>query len=87
MPVYMVERDVLGVTLDQLAAIRRAGREMCARFEAAGRPVRCLRGLFLPGESRCLCLFEAPDAALVQEVNDAAQIPYNRIIMALDLDP
>jgi hypothetical protein len=87
MPVYVVERDLPGVTLAQLAAIRRAGSDMSARFAAAGRPVRCLRGIFLPGESRCLCLFEAPDAALVQEVNDAAQIPYNRIIMALDLAP
>ena len=87
MPVYLVERDLPGATLTQLAAIRRAAWVACAGFAAAGKPVRCLRGIFIPGESRCLCRFEAPDTALVREVNEAARLSYNRIVMALDLDP
>ena len=87
MPVYLVERHVPGVTMAQLTAIRDAARMACATFAADGKPVRYLRGLFIPGESRCLCLFEAPDAERVHAVNEAAQIPYNRIIMALDLAP
>lgn len=87
MPVYVVERHVPGVTMAQLTAIRRAARTACATFAADGKPVRYLRSTFVPGESRCLCLFEAPDAERVQAVNDAAQIPYNRILMVLDLDP
>jgi hypothetical protein len=85
MPVYLVERDLPGATLGQLAAIRRAARQACATFAAQGRPVRYVRSTFLPGQSRCLCLFEAPDAEQVRAVNEAAQIPYNRIILALDL--
>ena len=87
MLVYLVERDLPGATLAQLTAIRRAAREVCDAFAAAGKPVRCLRGIFIPGESRCLCLFEAPSAERVREVNEAAHLSYNRIVMALVLDP
>jgi hypothetical protein len=52
---------------------------------AEGKPVRYLRSTFTPGESRCRCLFEAPNSELVQAVNEAAQIPYNRIMLAVDL--
>ena len=85
--VYLVERDLPGVSLAQLAALRRVAREACATFTADGKPVAYVRGLFIPGESRCLCLFEAPDAERVRAVNEVAQLPYNRIIMALDLGP
>jgi hypothetical protein len=87
MPVYLVERHVPGVTMAQLRAIRAAAQETCTAFAADGKPVRYLRGLFIPGESRCLCLFEAPDAERVQDVNEATRIPYNRILLALDLAP
>ena len=87
MPVYLVERALPGVSLAQLTAIRRAARDTCDVFVREGKAVRYLRSTFVPGESRCLCLFEAPDAERVQEVNEVAQIPYNRIVTALDLAP
>lgn len=87
MPVYLVERDLPGVSLPQLAALLRAATAVCDRFTQAGTPVQYLRSTFVPGESRCLCLFAAPDAGCVQEVNEAAQIPYHRIVTALDLTP
>ena len=85
MSAYLVERIVPGATLESVEAIQRATEEACRAFSAAGRPVRYLRSTFTPGESRCRCLFEAPSSELVQAVNEAAQIPYNRIILAVDL--
>jgi muconolactone delta-isomerase len=85
MPVYLVERALPGVTLAQLTAIRRAGEEMCHRFTRDGKAVHYRRSIFVPGESRCLCLFDAQDGDRVQEVNEAAQIPYGRIVLAVDL--
>ena len=41
----------------------------------------------MPGEARVMCLFEAPNAQRVKDVNEAAQIPFNRIVEALDLTP
>ena len=87
MAVYMVERELPGVSLDQLAAAQRAAIKTGERFTAEGKPVRYLRTTFVPGEARCLCLFEAANPELVKEANEAAQIPFARIVEALDLTP
>jgi hypothetical protein len=86
MPIYMVERVLSGATLDSLATIRRTAVEACQVFVAEGKSVRYLRSTFTPGDSRCRCLFEAANADLVQELNEAAQIPFSRIIIAVDMD-
>jgi hypothetical protein len=86
MPVYMVERVLPGITLESLEALRAAAEGACSAFTQSGRPVRYLRSTVTPGESRCRCLFEAAHADLVREVNDAAQLPYSRVILALDLE-
>lgn len=87
MPVYLVDRTLPGATLDDLAAAQRAAIDMSQRFSASGRPVRYIRSTFIPGESRCLCLFEAPSADRVREVNDSARLPYSRVVEAADLTP
>jgi len=87
MPIYMVERVLPGATIDAVEAIRRAAQSACADFASAGKAVRYLRSTFTPGDSRCRCLFQAPTVDLVQELNDAAQIPYSRIVLAVDLVP
>ena len=87
MPVYMVDRDLPGITLDQLAAAQRAAIETSKEFTANGKPVRYIRSTFVPGESHCMCLFEAPSPELVKEVQEAAQIPFTRGSEAVDLTP
>lgn len=87
MPVYMVDRDLPGISMEQLAAAQKAAIETSCRYTDAGTPVRYIRSAFVPGEAHCMCLFEAPDAELVKAVNDEAQIPYTRVIEAVDLTP
>ena len=87
MAVYMVERDLPGVTMDQLAAAQNAAIETSNNFTAEGKDVRYIRTTFVPGEAHCMCLFEAASPDLVREVNEAAQIPFTRIVEALDLTP
>jgi len=87
MPVYMVERDLPGIKMDQLAAAQKAAIETSDRFTAEGKPVRYIRTTFVPGEAHCMCLFEAGNPELVEEVNRTAQIPFNRVVEALDLTP
>lgn len=87
MPRYLVQRYLPGMTVHQLAALQQAVRETSRSRSSAGRSVRHLRSVFLPGESRCLCLFEAPDVDLAREVNDAAGFAYTRILNALDRTP
>jgi Nickel responsive protein SCO4226-like len=85
MAVYLVDRDLPGITLDGLVAMQQAVMAICQDFTATGTPVRYLHGLFVPGEARCLCLFEANDEAAVVAVNERAQLPFTRIVEALDL--
>jgi len=83
----MVERDLPGIEMDQLAAAQKAAIATSEQFTADGKPVRYIRTTFVPGEAHCMCLFEAANPDFVKEVNDAAQIPYTRVIEALDLTP
>jgi hypothetical protein len=87
MPIYMVNRDLPGITLEELAAAQKAAIETSDRFRAEGKGVRYIRSTFVPGESHCMCLFEAPNPDVVAEVNDEAKIPYTDVVEALDLTP
>ncbi len=87
MAVYMVERDLPGISMEQLAGAQKAAIETSRRFSDEGKPVRYIRSVFVPGEARCMCLFEADNAADVEAVNKDASIPYTRVVEALDLTP
>ena len=87
MTVYMVERELPGITPVQLAGAQRAAISASEQHTAHGSPVRYIRSTFLPGESKCLCLFEAPSEQAVREVNVTAKLPFQRIVEALDLTP
>ncbi len=87
MAVYMVDRDLPGITMEQLGAAQQAAIETSKRFTDEGKSVRYIRSTWVPGDSNCMCLFEAPNAELVEEVNKAANIPFTRVVEALDLTP
>jgi muconolactone delta-isomerase len=87
MPVYMVERELPGVTMEQLADAQKKAIQTGKELTAEGRQVRYLRSMFVPGESRCLCLFEAASADNVKEANERAQIPFTRIVAADEINP
>lgn len=87
MAVYMVERNLQGITMPQLAGAQQAAIATAQKFTADGTPVRYIRSTFVPGEARCMCLFDASSADDVKKVNDVAQLPYVRIVEALDLTP
>ena len=48
MSVYMVDRNLPGVQIDQLAAAQKAAIETSEKFSAAGKPVRYIRTTFVP---------------------------------------
>lgn len=87
MPVYAVERNLPGITMEQLAGAQKTAIETSERFTAEGKNVRYIRTTYIPSESRCTCLFEAPDAERVKAVNDTAGIPYTAVKEAMDLTP
>lgn len=87
MAVYLIDSVIPGLTSDQLTTAQQALIETCQRFTARGEYVRYLRGIYMPAESRCLFLFEAPNAKTVEEVNEVAKFPYTRVVEAIDLPP
>lgn len=87
MPVFVAERTLKGIPLDQLAAAQKCAIETARKFSQEGRPIKYLRSTFVPDSGRCSCLFEAQDAATVESLNTTAKIPYDRIAPALDLNP
>jgi hypothetical protein len=87
MPVFMVDRDLPGVTMDALAQAQRLAIDTAESKRRQGKEVRYIRSTFVPGEAHCMCLFEAPTAEDVAELNDEAGLPYTRVTEALDLTP
>jgi hypothetical protein len=85
MTVYAVERMLPGITMEALAGAQAAAIGEAERSSAEGTPVRYLRSVFMPGDARCLCLFEAESADAVRRVNDRAALPYSAISEAMDL--
>jgi len=87
MSVYLVERDLPGVTLEQLAAAQKKAIQVGIELTAQGKEVRYIRSTFVPGEHKCMCLFAAPNSENVREANERAEIPFTRIVRAEDLTP
>jgi hypothetical protein len=87
MTVYIAERNLAGIGMDDLAGAQRSAIDTATRMSDNGTPVRYIRSTFLPAEGKCMCLFEAESADVVEKLNQDAQLPYERVIEALDLTP
>lgn len=87
MPVFVVNRELAGISMEQLAEAQKAAIATSERFRAEGRDVRYLRSMFVPSTGQCRCLFEGADGDVVTQVQDAAGLPYEEVLEALDLAP
>lgn len=87
MTVFMVERSLAGISMDDLAGAQRAAIDTAARMREQGEQVRYIRSTFAPKDGRCMCLFEGTSADQVRRLNDAAGLPYRDVVEALDLTP
>jgi hypothetical protein len=87
MPSFVTIRDLPGITPDAVmgagARVKSCSDAMCSE----GSEVRWVRSFFLPETSQTHCYFEAPDLALVEEVNRRAQIPFTRIVEVKEMTP
>jgi hypothetical protein len=87
MEVFMVERSLKGIPMDQLAAAQQRAISTAKEMTAAGTPIRYIRSTFVPESGQCMCLFESKDEATVKALNEKAKIPFNNVSVALDLTP
>ena len=87
MSVYMVERSLGGITMEQLAAAQRSAIDTAAQMSREAAPVRYIRSTLVPESGQCQCLFEAATADTIVSLNHTAGLPFDRIVAALDLTP
>jgi Protein of unknown function (DUF4242) len=87
MEVFMVERSLKGIPMDQLAAAQQRAISTAEQMTAAGTPIKYLRSTFVPEDGRCMCLFESGSCETVEALNRQAQIPFDKVGPALDLRP
>jgi hypothetical protein len=85
MPLYLVERVLPGATMEQVEGLHATLERACSLARKHGTPITYLRSLYTPGESRCRCLFAAPSAEAVRELNDTGGLTYSRIVVAVEL--
>ena len=85
MPKYIVERHLPGITPDQLAAAAGRAKTTTAAMSQQGTPVRYLRSTFMPAEEKCYCLFEGPSPEVVEQAQERAEIPYERVVEAMHI--
>lgn len=86
MPLYVVERNLSDMTMERLDRVRGKAYAICRCLDPHGKQVRYLRSVFVPGQSRWPCLFNASDLQAVREVNEIGRLPYLRILIVLDLN-
>lgn len=87
MSVFMVERSLAGISIDDLGGAQKAAIAKGEEMTAGGTPVRYIRTTFAPDDGRCMCLFEAQSDEDVKRLNDEAGLPYDRVVPAMDLTP
>lgn len=87
MEVFMVERSLKGIPMDQLAAAQQRAIRTAAAMTADGTPIRYIRSTFVPESGQCMCLFESGDCDTVKALQKKAEIPFNAVTPALDLTP
>lgn len=87
MSVYMVERNLKGISMQDLEGAQKAAIAKAVEMSGNGTNIGYIRSTFAPGDGRCLCLFEAQSERDVRRLNDEAGLPYDKVVEALDLTP
>jgi hypothetical protein len=87
MSVYMVERDLKGISMEDLAGAQSAAIAEAGKMREEGSDISYIRSTFAPEDGRCMCLFEGDSAEQVRRLNDNAGLPYSRVVAAMDLTP
>lgn len=83
--VFLVFRDLPGVTRDQYSAAQAAIAEAVQRASPAGRDVSYLGGFFLPESGRAVCVFGAESARDVADVNQRAGVSFTEVLEAIEM--
>jgi hypothetical protein len=80
---FLVERYLPPAAVDGLAASVARVARLCADHDPAASGVQYLHSSYLPTEDTCFCLFRAPSAEAVRQINSQADFALDRITCAV----
>jgi hypothetical protein len=78
---YVSRADAFGAE-EGAERARLAAEEQTRR----GRPMRCLRAIYLPEDETCFLLFEAGSADVVRDAAALAALPFERLAEAIAME-
>ena len=87
MTVYMVERNLKGISMEDLGGAQKAAIAKAGEMTSTGTDIRYIRSTFTPDDGRCMCLFDAKSSDDVKRLNDECGLPYHNVVEAMDLTP
>ncbi len=83
---YLVEHYWPGVTAERFSAAADRVRSSAEQMRREGTSVRFLHSTFVPKDEAAFCVFEAPTAGLVEEAYERADVRFERIVDALEME-
>jgi hypothetical protein len=81
---FVVYRQLPGLTPADLRALERALSEAARRAAMEGGRLQYVRSIYVPSRGQCLCVFKANSAEVVARVNEIAQAPFASIEEAIE---
>ncbi len=87
MAVFMVERNLKGISMEDLAGAQKAAIATAGEMTSNGDEISYIRSTFAPEDGRCMCLFNGQSEEQVRKLNDTAGLPYDRVVPAMVLTP
>lgn len=87
MSVFMVERDLKGISMADLGGAQQAAITTAQAMTAQGTKISYIRSTFAPEDGRCTCLFDTASDTDVRRLNDTAGLPCHSVVAAHDLTP
>ncbi len=85
MKTFAVERSLKGISMEQLGGAQKAAKAQ--EMTRAGTPVSYMHSVHMPGDGKTMCLFQAGEAAHVEQLNREAGIPFDSVSEAMHLPP
>lgn len=84
---FIVERNLPGITPEQLQAAGVRAKTCCEEMTEEGSDVTWVRSFFVPEDEKTFCVFQAESRNLVAEANRRANIPFEKIHQVMEMTP
>ena len=82
---YLVEHYLPGATPEGFRATAVRLRSVAATMTTGGTPIRYRRAILMPVDEAAFCVFVAASSAVIEQLYRRADVPFDRIVDALEV--